>query len=575
MAKPILNTRRTINGLLSFLALAAIIALFFEFRHSARIYPTHRVAISFQHLPYYAFCSFYRMLAAYVIALIFSIAYGMAAARGRTWERVMIPAIDIAQSVPVVGFFPAAIYFFVSIAHGSRLGVEMAAVFLIFTSQAWNMTLGVFESIRTIPGDSLEALDTFGVRGWLRMRRLLLPACVPKLVYNSIVSWLAGWYYLIACEIIAVGPAQFRLPGLGSYLMEAADRGNTGEIVRGLVVLLMIIVAMDALVWQPLSAWSEKFRYEFAAAPQVAQSLGMLGVLGSIGPAVTRGLRALVGPIGRAISAAVALIPHLPPEDAPALSRAASVGRIAIVTGVVLVLAYGIADGIFALVRTLSQPWPAQAREIPLATGKSMLRIVIAYAISLGWTLPVALWADESLRFRRVLSPIAEIVGAMPATALFPLIVLFVIRVTGGMNLASVLLVLTGMQWYLLFNLLAGINQIPEDLKEAARAFGLSRFATWRKLTIPSLMPSLITGSITAWGGGWNALILSEYFVYRGHIYEVMGLGALLEEATYQTGNSVMILLSLLSMVAVVLVLNKLIWRRLYDVAAERYRIDY
>jgi NitT/TauT family transport system permease protein len=201
--------------------------------------------------------------------------------------------------------------------------------------------------------------------------------------------------------------------------------------------------------------------------------------------------------------------------------------------------------------------------------------MIVAYAISLGWTLPVALAANENLRFRRLLSPIAEIVGSIPATALFPLIVLFVIRVTGGMNLASILLILTGMQWYLLFNLLAGINQIPEDLKEAARAFGLSRFATWRKLTIPTLMPSLITGSITAWGGGWNALILSEYFIYRGQTYQVVGLGALLDEATYKTGNGVMILLSLLSMIAVVLVLNKLIWRPLYDISAERFRIDY
>lgn len=575
MAKRIINTRRAIGGFLSFLALAAIIALFFEFRHSVKIYPTPRFSISVRHLPYYAYCSFYRMLAAYVIAVIFSIAYGMAAARGGMWERIMIPAIDIAQSVPVVGFFPAAIYFFVALAHGSRLGVEMAAVFLIFTSQAWNMTLGVFESIRTIPSDSIEALEAFGVRGWLRLRRLLLPACVPKLVYNSIVSWMAGWYFLIACEIITVGPAHFRLPGLGSYLMEAADRGRTGEIVAGLAALLLIIVVMDAVIWQPLSAWAEKFRYEFAAAPQVAGSLGMLAVVGSVGPAVTRGLRALMRPIGRTISRITLWVPRISREEMAGASRAASVLRIAVVAGFIALIVYGIADGIVALVRALSQPWPPQVRLIPLATGQSMVRMMVAYAISLGWTLPVALAANENLRFRRLLSPIAEIVGSIPATALFPLIVLFVIRVTGGMNLASILLILTGMQWYLLFNLLAGINQIPEDLKEAARAFGLSRFATWRKLTIPTLMPSLITGSITAWGGGWNALILSEYFVYRGHTYQVTGLGALLDEATYQTGNSVMILLSLLSMVAVVLVLNKLIWRPLYDVSAERFRIDY
>jgi len=201
--------------------------------------------------------------------------------------------------------------------------------------------------------------------------------------------------------------------------------------------------------------------------------------------------------------------------------------------------------------------------------------MVIAYLLSLGWTLPCALAANENPNFKRWLAPAAEIAGSMPATALFPLIVLLVIKVTGGMNLASILLVLTGMQWYLLFNLLAGVNQIPEDLKEAARSFGLSRFGTWKRLVIPALMPSLVTGSITAWGGGWNALIVSEYFVYGNHHYQVLGLGALLDQATYQTGNSVMILLSLLSMVAVVITLNRLVWRRVYDVVMERFKLDY
>jgi NitT/TauT family transport system permease protein len=232
-------------------------------------------------------------------------------------------------------------------------------------------------------------------------------------------------------------------------------------------------------------------------------------------------------------------------------------------------------SGLVALIHTLFEPWPAVARQIPGATLVSMLRMIAAYLISLAWTLPCAIAASENQRFARRLAPIAEIVGSIPATALFPLIVLFVIHVTGGMNLASILLILTGMQWYLLFNLLAGASQVPADLREAARSFGLSRVATWRKLTFPAMVPSLLTGSITAWGGGWNALILSEYFVYRSHIYQVFGLGALLDDATYRTGSGVMILLTLLSMVLVVIMLNRLFWRPLYDMATERYRIDY
>ncbi|HXN86661.1 MAG TPA: ABC transporter permease subunit, partial [Candidatus Binataceae bacterium] len=269
------------------------------------------------------------------------------------------------------------------------------------------------------------------------------------------------------------------------------------------------------------------------------------------------------------------MLPQMPSQELPATPRVLAFLRVATVSGIVVLFIYGIIEGIVALVHTLAQPWPAEVRQIPIATLYSSMRMAIAYVISLAWTMPVAMAASDNDRFKRMIAPIAEIVGSLPATALFPVIVLFVIKVTGGMNLASILLILTGMQWYLMFNLLAGVNQVPEDLKEASRAFGLSRVATWRKLTIPALTPSLITGSITAWGGGWNALILSEYFIYRGHTYQVTGLGQLLDAATYETDNGVMILLSLLSMIAVVLTLNHFVWRRLYDIAADRYRIDY
>jgi len=570
-------TKRVTSVIVSMLIVAIVLALFFAYRRKAGLGHIHapQLQVSLSHLPYYAFCSLMRMTAAYVLALIFSLVYGLLATRGRAWERVMLPAIDIAQSVPVIGFFPAAIYFFVSLAHGSRFGVEMAAVFLIFTSQAWNMGLGVFESMRTLPNDSLEALDSFGATGWLRLKRLMLPACVPKLVYNSILSWVAGWYYLIACEIIAVGPAHYELPGLGSYLMKAADKGRTGELIAGLLTLLAIIILMDGIVWQPLSEWAEKFRYEFAASSEPMRSLGMLALLGSVGPIMLRIFRMLWRPILRTVHRALVSTPPFEPARYPALQRSWRWIRIGLIALAVFIVTKGIIEGTVALIRTLMQPWPAAVRQIPLATGASVLRLIAAYAISLAWTLPCAIAASESPRFARRLAPIAEIVGSMPATALFPLIVIFVIRVTGGMNLASILLILTGMQWYVLFNLLAGISQIPADLKEAARSFGLGRIATWRQLTLPAILPSLITGSITAWGGGWNALILSEYFVYRGTTYKVFGLGAMLDDATYQTGNGLMILLTLLSMVFVVLLLNRLVWRRLYDFATDRYRIDY
>ena len=563
--------RQTLNWLLSLLLLAGVLALFFQYHHRVTgIRPRLNVQIS--NLPYYAFCSFYRMLAAYILSLIFAVSYGLAAARNRRNERIMIPAIDVAQSVPVVGFFPAAIYFFVALSGGSRLGVEMAAIFLIFTSQAWNLALGVYEAVKTIPADSLEALDSFGVTGWMRLKRLYLPASVPKLVYNSILSWVAGWYFLIACEIIAVGPAHYKLPGLGSFLMEAADKGRTGELIAGLATLLVIIVLMDVLVWQPLSIWAQKFRYEFAAS-ESAGTTRVYDLIASLGVNIRLLMRALIHPIavwfGRLTQSAAAQ------RLGALLARAAKPLRIAWIIALAALLIYGLVDGLLALVKTLTPPWPSEAKLIPAAAGASLIRLLIAYAISLGWTLPCTLAASDNPRFDRLLAPLAEIAGSMPATALFPVIVIFVIQLTGNMNLASILLILTGMQWYLLFNLMAGARQVPSDLKEAARSFGLSRSATWRKVTVPALTPSLVTGSITAWGGGWNALILSEYFIYRGHHYEVLGLGALLDRATYESGNGAMILLSLLSMVLIVMGLNRLIWRPVYNFVTERFRVDY
>ncbi len=576
MASAPTTSRRLLGTAGSLLAIAVIMALFFAYRKYEPAFHPPRLRVHARELPYYAFCSFYRMLAAYVISLVFSLVYGTAAAASRARERIMIPIIDIAQSVPVVGFFPAAIYFFVALAHG-RIGVEFAAVFLIFTSMAWNMVLGVFESVRTIPNDSMEALDSFGASGWLKLRRLILPACVPKLVYNSILSWVAGWYYLIACEIISAGPVSYQLPGLGSYLMTAADKGRAGELIAGLLVLLALIIAMDVIVWQPLSTWAEKFRYEFAASTEPTRSMGAFEALSGIGPAIVGMLQSALRPIVRSVQMMLRAIPPFNPVIYPALVRIGRMIRVAAIATLLFVLAYGLIEGANTLIRTLLQPWPSTVKAIPGATLASMVRMIVAYLISLAWTLPCAIYASENPRFARKLAPIAEIVGSVPATALFPLIVLFVIRATGGMNLASILLILTGMQWYLLFNLLGGVSQIPADLKEAARSFGLSRVATWRKLTLPVLAPSLLTGSITAWGGGWNALILSEYFPYRGVTYKVFGLGAMLDVATYQNEQSsgLMILLTLLSMVLVVLLLNRFFWRRLYDFATERYRIDY
>lgn len=567
---------RTVQHIVAFAVLVLLIAAVYETGLRIPHLAPHLPA-EIGELPYYAGCSFYRMLAAYILSFFFAVFYGSVAAADRRAERVMMPLLDFLQSVPVLGFFPAAIAFFISATHGSRLGVELACIFLIFTGQAWNMAFGVYESLTTIPGDSVEAADSFGVSGWLRFKRFLFPVTIPKLVYNSILSWAGGWYFLIACEIIASGPVNYKLPGLGSFLVQSADEGKIGHTLIGIGALVFVIVSMDIFLWRPLSVWATKFRYEFTISAAEIEESAILRWWKTSRRArkfrrsVRRFRRSLpsVGFPMQRLRRAVAR-----PTRWIERTRSPMRGRVVLVvlaTAAAIILYRGGAS----LVRILSQPWPDEARLIPKAIALSALRLLAAYVVALAWTLPLAAWASRRPVVARNVNRFAQIAASIPATALFPLIVLFVIRFIGSVNVAAILLILTGMQWYLLFNLLAGVRNIPNDLMEASASLRLSRLQYWRKVLLPAVFPSLVTGSVTAWGGGWNALIVSEYLVYQNQTFQVLGIGMLLDRATYVTGSNVMILLTLSSMVLVIAAINRLVWRPLYAVAAERFKIEY
>lgn len=532
-------------------------------------------------LPAYAFYSFSRMFAAYILAFIFSIAYGMTAALKRGADKFMLPILDILQSVPVLGFFPAAVFFFITLFNGSRIGVEMASVFLIFTSQAWNMTFGVYESLTTIPKDVRDAGLVYRLTGVERFKRLLMPAATSKLVYNSILSWAGGWYFLIATEIIAIGPVNFRLPGLGSFLVQTSQKGEIGLTMIGLGVLVFIIIVMDVMLWRPLTVWSQKFRYEFAAAavvPKYQRSMLLrLFLRVRAFPPVGKTLRA-VFMIFRGPALLVAKT-SLGVRDKAKRSifwgRVRPYGRRFVGTALAVLLLYLVYMAGTALVGVLSRPIPRQAYAIPAAIGASTLRLLIAYVIALAWTIPVAVKIGHSEKAARVLTPVFEVIASVPATALFPLMVLFIVEYTGDLNIVAILLILTGMQWYLLFNLIAGVVAIPNDMKEVARIHQIKGWLYWRRVVLPAIFPSIVTGSVTGWGGGWNALIIAEYFKFKGQTYSTFGIGAFLDKATFDTGNTQLMLLALIGMVGVILIMNRLFWRRLYTEAARRFTIEY
>ncbi len=525
-----------------------------------------RAEPSFRDLPGAAGWSLLRMTASYLISIAFAWWVGYAAATRPRARRVLLPLLDVGQSVPVLGFFPAAIYVFITVLGGGRPALELASIFLIFTSQAWNLAFAVYEGLSTIPHETRAAADSLGVKGLLRLRTLLLPACIPALLYNSILSWANGWYFLIACEIIVAGKAEYDLPGLGSMLSRALARGDLRLAAGALITLLAIVVILELAVWRPLRTWSRRFRYDTQAGEETEELALRLPDLGL--PALLRPLRRLARstwarvPVARINRAAGALV------------RVSSAAWRWLRWPAGLALAAGCAVGVLAVVRALGGPWPREAASLPLALLLSFLRIAAAYVLALLWIVPVALWASDHPRGARALSLVAQVGASVPATAFFPVLVALLVNRFGGMEIISIALALTGMQWYLLFNLLGGVQRVPRDLRESLRALGLSRGEIHRKLVLPACMPALVTGSVVAWGGTWNALILSEFVIYRGRVYEVLGLGQMLNRATFQTGNRALLFLSLTLLVVTVVAFNRLVWDRVYRAVHARYRLE-
>jgi NitT/TauT family transport system permease protein len=548
------------------LTLAALPGLFLSPRPMMRLAadlmpPVARLA----DLPGAALWSLMRLTGAYLASLVFSWCVAYRAATRPAEARFILPLLDVAQSVPILGFFPAALYVFVGVLGGGRPALELAAMFLIFTSMSWNITFGIYEGLSTIPAETRAAVHSLGVRGVLLWRSLLLPACIPSIVYNSILSWSNGWYFLIASEIIAAGPVHFELPGLGHMLSVAQAQGDLPLVAAVLATLISVVLAIEVLIWRPVRSWSNRFRYD--TQPTAAgDEIGRLPNFGL--PALLRPLRAGVHALGRRLPLAEAN--RLAASATRSWAKAWRIARWPVSIGAAL----WVLLATVGLVRSLLPPWPREVATLPLALLLSFLRINAAYVLALLWIVPVALWASDHPRGARVLSTLAQVGASIPATAFFPVLVALLVGRLGGMEIISVALALTGMQWYLLFNMLAGVQRVPNDLRESMRSLGLTRREIHRTLVLPACMPSLVTGSVVAWGGTWNALILSEYVAYQGRVYQVTGIGAMLNRATFQTGDHAVLFLSVALLVATVVTFNRLVWARAYRHVQRRYVLE-
>jgi NitT/TauT family transport system permease protein len=480
--------------------------------------------------------------------------------------------------VPILGFFPFAVAILASATPGSFIGPNFASVFLIFTSMAWNMVFGVYESLKTLPAELKEAADTFRLRGLLLFRRVLFPATVNRLVYNTVLSWTAGWFFLVEAEIFTTNTSN-ALVGIGSYLSFAASAGNADKFVAGIVVLVVLIAALDFALWRPLGRWAERFRYDTAPAGEGA-AVGSVGERpGRIRRAtsyVTRGVRTGVSRIRTPLVQLAAITVR---PGRPGSGRRRSLGYY-LTLGAVLVFCWLLLIAILvAVFDVFTSPIDPQVRHqialVPLAMGASILRVVGAYAICLAVSLPLAVYIARSSRAERLGMPVIEVVASFPATALFPVIIFLLVPVLSPDG-AAVLMLLTGMMWYLFFNVLSGVRSLPPDLVEAARSYGLRGRQFYRRVLLPGIFPALITGSVTAFGGGWNTLIVAEYLnLGKTQQLAVLGIGELIDKgnALGASGNALMAA-ALLTLVGTVVAINELLWKPLYRRAVERYRYD-
>ena len=517
----------------------------------------------------YSLYSLVRILVAYGVSLVFALAYGYAAARSKRAEIVLIPLLDILQSIPVLSFLPGVMLAMVTLFPSRQLGVELGSIILIFTGQVWNIAFSFYSSLKTIPRDLREAAIIYRFGRWQRFTELDLPYSTIGLVWNSMMSVAGGWFFLMACEMFVLGDKDFRLPGLGSFLQTAASHGNTRAMLWGLGAMVAVIVLMDQLIWRPVIAWADKFKFEQVESAGNGHST-LLALIGRESLLI-RGYRKLLHPI----------VNWLAQRFETGAKRAAATISSAqtkqprrwlgwVAAGIVgLMVVYAVYRMVGELASVSGPEYLQLLRDVLL----TFLRVNLALILGALWTVPVGVAIGFSPRFARLMQPLVQLAASIPATALFPVLLLVLIRMRFGVEIAALALMLLGTQWYILFNVIAGAMAIPTDLKEAAKIFRFSRLDRWKRLILPGIFPYLVTGLVTASGGAWNASIIAEYFHFQGRIVEAPGLGSTISQAS-DHGQFPVLLAATLIMATVVVVINRLVWRKMYRLASTRFKLE-
>ena len=556
---------------IDFLLVLGIAGLFYGFisveKEWAGVwYPVVEIDLNPWNLPKYTFFSMLRGIIAYGLSLAFTLAYGYWAAKDRMAEKVLVPLLDILQSIPVLGFMPGLALTFVGLFHKSNIGLELTAIIMIFTGQVWNMTLSFYHSLCSVPADMREVAKTFRFNWWQTSNWVEIPHAAIGLVWNSMMSMSGGWFFLMISEAFVLGHNDFRLPGIGSYMSIAVNHGNLPAMVYAIIAMVIMIIFLDVFLWRPVVVWSQKFKIEETGQQFMTSSSFFLNWLKKAGLLqYVEGISIyLIDFLARNISSKK----RIPAKTIEKTRIPFYIFKWIIYTAFIGVFVFGC----WKLYHML--------QILPLSTWGHLLwygcltlfRVLSAVAIGTLWTLPIGLAIGLSPKLSRIFQPMIQIAASFPAPMLFVPIIIFLQTAGMGLGYGSIVLMLLGTQWYILFNVIAGAMSIPADLKEATHLYEMNLLQRLKNLYIPSVFPFLITGWVTAAGGAWNASIIAEHMVFRGHTLATCGLGAVITQSA-EKADFVLLTGAVLIMSAIVVIFNRVVWRSLYITAQKKYTL--
>ena len=525
------------------------------------------VSTSPARLPYDAARSLLRMFIALFFSMLFTLVYGYAAAHSRRAEKVLVPILDILQSVPVLGFLTITVTVFISLFAGSELGLEAASIFAIFTAQAWNMTFSFYASLKSLPRELDELSRSLRLTRWQRFWKIEAPSGAIGLVWNGMMSFGGSWFFLVASEAISLHDHTYSLPGIGSFVGSAIAKGDLGAVGLAIATMIAMVITVNVLFWRPLVAWSERFRYETTEATQTQRSVVLDILARSSWPRLLGRLRArLAEPLGR-------LMRVLGRDEQPlaVANTRQRMGDIAFAVTVGGLIVYGT----YELLHFIASSPGVGLGEIPhcFALGAVTFgRVVVLLVFSTLVWVPVGVWIGMNPRVARLAQPVVQVLASFPANFLFPFATLAFIGLGVSINIGGILLMALGAQWYILFNVIAGASAIPSDLREAMDVLGVCGGQRWKRLIIPGILTSYVTGGITAAGGAWNASIVAEVVTYHHTTLTATGLGAYIVRAS-NAGNKAKLICGVAVMAIFVVTVNRVFWRRLYRLAETRYSL--